>query len=100
MKTLIAYRTMPSPLGDMLIVAAGNALRGIYFAGQKYEPAVGTEWNDDPERPVLRAAASQLDEYFAGARTRFEIPLDPSGTAFQRAVWNAIAAVPWGSTIS
>ena len=48
----------------------------------------------------LRAAHSQLDQYFAGSRKRFELPLAPDGTSFQRAVWNAIAQVPWGETLT
>ena len=42
----------------------------------------------------------ELREYFAGARTRFDVPLDPAGTPFQRKVWREIAAVPCGTTIS
>jgi len=49
---------------------------------------------------VLRDAAVQLREYFAGARTRFDIPLAPAGTPFQREVWRAIGEVPFGETIT
>ena len=44
--------------------------------------------------------AAQLDQYFAGSRKRFELLLGPNGTPFQRAVWNAIAQVPWGETLT
>src|SRR3954469_21706988 len=47
---------------------------------------------------VLREARRQLGEYFAGSRERFDVPLAPEGTPFQRAIWNAIAEVPCGAT--
>lgn len=92
----------PSPVEEILLVAnaRGDALAGLYLAGQKYYPVVPPAWRDDPRLPVLREALRQLREYFAGARTRFDLPLDPPGTDFQRKVWRAIAAVPAGATIS
>ena len=100
MRTTIGYSTFASPLGDMLLVASGEALRGIYFFGQKYEPQPDEAWRDESRRPVLRAASNQLSEYFRGLRPQFDLTLAPSGTPFQQAVWSAIAAVPWGVTIS
>jgi methylated-DNA-[protein]-cysteine S-methyltransferase len=100
MKTPIAYCRTKSPLGDLLLVANGDALCGIYFAGQKYEPALDPDWYEDPRHAVLRAGSTQLAEYFAGAREDFDLPVAFAGTPFQRAVWNAIAAVPWGATIT
>jgi methylated-DNA-[protein]-cysteine S-methyltransferase len=100
MKTSIAYCNIKSPLGDMLLVANDDALCGIYFAGQKYEPQLGSEWREDARRAVLRAGSMQLAEYFAGTRVDFDLPLAPAGTPFQHAVWSAIAAVPWGATIT
>lgn len=91
-----------SPLGEILLVAnmRGDALAGLYLAGQKYHPVVPSLWRDDPRLPILREAVRQLREYFAGTRTRFDLPLDPAGTPFQRKVWREIAAVPAGTTIS
>ncbi len=94
----ITYCRNPSPLGEMLLVADGDALAGVYFDGQKYLPAIAPDWRETPALPALRMARLQLDEYFAGARTRFDLPLAARGTDFQRAVWRAIAAVPWGRT--
>jgi len=50
--------------------------------------------------PLLGAAARELAEYFAGERRVFTVPLDPSGTAFQRCVWDALAEIPFGQTRS
>jgi len=100
MKSSIVVHRMSSPLGNMLLAAAGGALCGIYFAGQKHLPEDVPMWREDDRLPVFAAARTQLAEYFAGTRTHFALPLEPSGTAFQRAVWNAIAAVPFGATIT
>ena len=94
MKTGIHYDRVASPLGTMLLIAQGDALAGIHFEGERYEPAIGADWQRTKDHPALRAAHAQLDEYFAGARTTFDLPLAPMGTAFQRAVWAAIGTVP------
>lgn len=93
---------MPSPLGEILLVAnvRGDALRGLYLEGQKYFPEDAARWTASPRLPLFRDAIAQLGEYFAGKREHFRIPLEPAGTAFQRAVWREIARVPYGTTIS
>ena len=93
---------MPSPLGEILLVAnaRGDALRGLYLEGQKYFPEDAALWTASPRLPLFRDAVAQLGEYFAGGRENFAIPLEPAGTAFQRAVWREIARVPYGGTIS
>lgn len=98
MKSQIGFTWMPSPLGNVLLVADGDALCGAYFHDQKYFPAIDAAWIEDDRRFVLRDARRQLDEYFAGSRHRFDMPLAPAGTSFQRAIWKAIAEVPCGRT--
>jgi methylated-DNA-[protein]-cysteine S-methyltransferase len=86
----------PSPLGALLLVAHGSRLAGVYF--EQHRPA--PRWIAPPplrdDVAVLRRAAEQLDEYFGGARDRFELPLALEGTAFQREVWSALATIPFG----
>ncbi len=93
---------MPSPLGEILLVAnaQGDALCGLYLEGQKYFPEDAALWTASPRLPLFRDAVAQLGEYFAGRREIFAIPLEPAGTAFQRTVWREIARVPYGGTIS
>jgi len=98
MNSRIGYTWMPSPLGDVLLAASGDALCGVYFHDQKYFPAIDAAWDAEARVPVLDLARRQLDEYFAGERACFDVPLAPRGTPFQRAVWNAIAEVPCGET--
>jgi methylated-DNA-[protein]-cysteine S-methyltransferase len=100
MSTTTLWCRRGSPLGTMRLVARDGALVGAYFDGQKYDPRAGDDWREAPDDPLLREAGRQLDEYFAGRRRRFELRVAPVGTAFQREVWRAIAAVPCGSTIT
>ena len=102
MNATLSIARMASPLGEILLTAnaRGNALAGLHLEGQKYFPADPGTWREDPRLPLLREAARQLREYFAGARARFELPLDPAGTPFQRRVWSAIGDVPFGETIT
>jgi methylated-DNA-[protein]-cysteine S-methyltransferase len=100
MKTSIHYELVPSPLGTMLLVARGDALAGIHFQGERYRPAIAPDWRRAKDHPAVRAAQAQLDQYFAGERTSFDLPLAPLGTPFQRTVWQAIGTVPYGATIS
>lgn len=100
MKTITHYDRVATPLGSMLLATDGIALTGAWFDGQRYLPSIDPDWQRRDDHAVLRRAAAMLDEYFAGKRTRFELPMAPAGTAFQRAVWNSIAAVPYGETIA
>ncbi len=89
-----------SPLGPMIVAATAHGLAGLWFEGQKHLPDTHT-WPQQPGHPVLRQAVAQLAEYFAGHRTRFDLPLDlQGGTAFQRAVWTALLGIPAGQTVS
>jgi methylated-DNA-[protein]-cysteine S-methyltransferase len=88
--------TLASPIGPLVLAARGDALVALHLPGSDDPPPVGAARTT----AFLRAAARQLDEYFAGARTTFDLPLAPEGTAFQRAVWDALLAVPYGATTS
>lgn len=92
-----SYIDHPSPLGTLLLAATENGLCGLYFEQHKYFSGTH-DWRRDPDQPHLRRAAHQLDEYFAGQRSSFDIPLDMSGTPFQRAVWQQLRDLPFGAT--
>jgi methylated-DNA-[protein]-cysteine S-methyltransferase len=91
-----------SPLGTLRMSAEEHALVGLYFPEHKPAPKfVEGEASGRPaEREIIEAASRQLEEYFAGARTSFDVPLDLQGTEFQRAVWKALLAIPYGETRS
>ena len=85
-----------SPLGPILLAATSSGLAGLWFEGQRHHPAAQA-WPQDPGHPTLQQAMAQLDEYFAGRRTAFDLPLDlERGTAFQQSVWRAMLSIPCG----
>lgn len=93
--------SMPTPIGRLDIVAHETAIVSIWFEGDGDAPLPA---DVTPvrrgEHLVLDRAVAQLEEYFAGTRTRFDLPLDPEGTPFQRQAWEALARIPYGETIS
>lgn len=100
--TLVRTR-YASPLGPMLLAASGQGLAGVWFEGQRHLPdaALMARWTEQADHALLREAARQLDDYFAGRRNAFDLPLDlRHGTAFQRAVWEALRAIAPGTTTS
>ena len=94
------YDLYESPQGQMLLVADGEGLSGVYFDGQKYLPRVDPDWRRDARHAPLQQVKRELAEYFGGERKRFETALAPEGTPFQQAVWKAISAVGFGKTIT
>jgi methylated-DNA-[protein]-cysteine S-methyltransferase len=84
-----------TPIGPLTLVASDAGLRGVLFAGQTPRAA------EAGSQAILDDAARQLAEWFAGARTAFDLPLDLDGaTAFQRRAWLALAEIPYGTTRS
>jgi methylated-DNA-[protein]-cysteine S-methyltransferase len=94
------YDLYEGPQGQMLLVADGEGLSGVYFDGQKYLPQVESDWRRDARHAPLRQAKRELAEYFGDGREHFETALAPEGTPFQRSVWKAIATVGFGKTIT
>jgi methylated-DNA-[protein]-cysteine S-methyltransferase len=89
-----------SPLGPVLLAATPQGLAGLWFEAQRHHPDA-SRWPLDPSHPLLREAMVQLDDYFLGRRTRFDLPLDlQGGTPFQQTVWRALLAVPCGARTS
>lgn len=94
------YTYTTSPLGRICLAAAGARLVGVWFEGQAHLPDLAG-YRQAPDHPVLQLAASQLAQYFAGQRTRFELPLDLStGTAFQQTVWQTLLTIDCGQSCS
>lgn len=97
--TALARLVVASPVGALTLVAEDAGLVAILWpdAGEATRVPL-PDTRDDASHPVLREAAAQLDAYFAGTRRRFDLPLAPRGTSFQRRVWDALAAIPFGAT--
>jgi methylated-DNA-[protein]-cysteine S-methyltransferase len=94
----LRYTTWTSPLGDMILAASDAGLGGAWFVGQRHFAGTGAAWTRDATAATLRDAMHQLQAYFDGQLRTFDLPLDPCGTPFQRAIWRSIAAVPYGAT--
>lgn len=89
MKTVMRVET---PVGEMWLAQQGDALAELRLPGERApEGEIG-------QTPLLMEAARQLREYFEGARAAFELPLNPEGTAFQKAVWAELMKIPAGET--
>jgi methylated-DNA-[protein]-cysteine S-methyltransferase len=91
------YSVMPSPIGPLTLRWSGDALVGMHFENASILARRG-EWTRDDDR--LAPVRDQLDEYFRGERTSFDLPLAFEGTPFQERVWRALYAIPFGETTS
>lgn len=83
-----------TPLGKIVITENGQAITGLSFGASLPEEVDG--W----ETPLLKQAKDQLQEYLAGQRKSFDLPLAPQGTAFQQKVWKALLDIPYGAVVS
>ncbi len=87
-------------LGELTLISDGQALTGLYFPHHWYPPKpdqLGPSV-DVTTDPLFSAVATQLDEFLAGERTEFEVPVRTSGDEFQEQVWALLAQIPYGST--
>jgi methylated-DNA-[protein]-cysteine S-methyltransferase len=94
----IAYTEMASPIGTLRLVGGEQGLREIFMGAEPADGHVDPSWVADGA--PLRDAIAQLEAYFAGRRTTFELALDAPGSAFQHRVWRALTAIPYGETTS
>ena len=100
------FTRFSSPVGELVLAATDAGITGVYFPTSRHGPAPleRQDWVEDdgrsPASALLAQARRQLEEYFAGSRTTFDLPLSPAGTPFQRRVWDALRAIPYGTTLS
>ena len=89
------YKKMKSPVGKLKLVASSKALVAVLWEQERPNRV-----KLDTQHPILIEAERQLSEYFAGKRIRFDLPLQPDGTEFQKKVWQALRDIPFGKTKS
>ncbi len=92
------YMIFTSPAGLVTVSTDGAAITGLHLEGDRYFQGVPSGWVENPRHPLLLQTQTELTEYLAGERRRFELPLAPTGTPFQEKVWNIIAQIPIGVT--
>lgn len=94
------YKTIQSPVGQLILVARETRLAAILWENERLNRVRLGPLEEDTQHPVLKETERQLLEYFAGQRRRFELKLDFAGTDFQIRVWQALLTIPFGETRS
>ncbi len=92
------FTVCDTPVGPLLVAGDAEALRVIAFPDERRRATPEPDWRRSDD--TMRAAAQQIQAYFAGARSGFDLSLEPEGTAFQKRVWQALRSIPFGTTIS
>ena len=98
-----SHTVIDSAVGPLTLVAENGAIVGLYMNLQRHRPDDGELGELDPggrQGEPFAAAADQLDAYFAGELTTFDLPLAPQGSDFQQRVWAALREIPYGETES
>lgn len=96
----LVYKTIQSPVGKLKLVASDKGLAAILWENDKPRRVPLEEMSEDENHPILLEAEQQLEEYFTGKRNTFSVALDTRGTRFQKSVWQALRAIPFGETRS
>lgn len=97
-QTAAVMSTMDSPIGTLTLTAEGEALTGVHMHEQRHAPTLSPGIERD--EAALAPFVAQLQAYFAGELTDFELPIELHGTEFQRRVWASLREIPYGQTIS
>lgn len=95
-----AYKTMPSPVGRLKLIASDTGLAAVLWENDPAGRVRLSPVTENDNHPVLVETEKQLQLYFSGNLTQFSLPLDPKGTDFQKQVWNALLTIPFGETRS
>lgn len=97
----VRHGVFATSIGELLLVADDDALRGLYFPDHKYPPnpdEIGDDLGFEPDDATLADAARQLREYLAGERRDFDVRLAPRGDDFSQKVWDILLQIPFGET--
>jgi methylated-DNA-[protein]-cysteine S-methyltransferase len=94
------YDQVGSPIGPLLLTGREDALTGLYMLNGPHGAGAPVPTGARREQTVFAAVAAQLAAYFDGDRTEFDVPLSPTGSAFQLDVWAELTRIPYGTTIS
>ena len=92
------HTRITTALGELTLVADGGKLTGLYFPHHWYRPPASALGEFVADDPFFAEVAAQLDDFLAGRRTSFDLPVALSGDDFQRSVWAMLTEIPYGST--
>ncbi len=96
----LVFIEMASPVGVLKLVATDQALVAVLWENENPKRVRLAELVEDKKHPILLETQKQLNEYFVGQRTQFDLPLDFEGTEFQKKIWQALLTIPFGETRS
>ncbi len=92
------YDILPSPIGDLLIIAQEFALREIVFQTKEQTHTIKSEWIHGSE--LIEKTKNELKAYFTGELKQFSVQVNPHGTPFQKLIWKEVMAIPYGQVCS
>jgi methylated-DNA-[protein]-cysteine S-methyltransferase len=97
---MIYFTTYESPIQELKLLSDGRSLIGLYMMSEKHALQQQSDWVDDDSVAPFPETKRQLDEYFTGELTEFDLPIQLRGTDFQQRVWEILKTIPYGITMS
>jgi methylated-DNA-[protein]-cysteine S-methyltransferase len=98
MSSITFWSALSTPLQTMVLACSEAGMHGAWFVGQRHFDGPTPDWQRDDQHPLLQSATAQLTDWYAGQRREFTLPLAPTGTPFQQAVWTELARIGYGNT--
>jgi len=95
---MIYFSELKVPTGELLLMSDGEAITGVYWKAYKRVPQPVSNWIRDEDK--FKDLIGQINEYFAGSRRLFDVKIKSDGTEFQKTVWNVIAEIPYGKSLT
>jgi methylated-DNA-[protein]-cysteine S-methyltransferase len=97
---MTCYTLLDTPVGPLALAADGASLTAVHLPKRDGQALIDRDWTREDEAPLLAEARRQLAAYFDGRLRDFDLPLAPRGTTFQQRVWEELARIPYGTTLS
>lgn len=96
----MTYKTIQSPIGQIIIASDGDELKELHIEGDRYFQKIPEDWIESTNNPFLKRVSNELNRYFNGKDLHFTIPLKFEGTEFQKQVWHELMSILPGQTVS
>jgi methylated-DNA-[protein]-cysteine S-methyltransferase len=97
---MVYFTTYESPIQELKLLSDGRSLIGLYMMSERHSLQQQSDWVEDDSVAPFSETKRQLDEYFAGELTEFDLPIQLHGTEFQQKVWEVLKTISYGVTMS